>query len=162
MFEKIKHPGPVAVIMCGLPGSGKSTFSKSVPGSRFTYLSTDDFIESAAQWAGKTYDEMFEDNIGPATVYVNEHFRNVVACQGNFIWDQTNLTVKKRRKILSQLPKDYYKICVLVQTNDDTRAERLAARVGKTVPPHILKSMQDSFVMPTEEEGFDIIKVINT
>jgi len=162
MLEQIQHPGPIAVVLCGMPGSGKSTFYRSLGQSRFEYLSTDDFIEGAAAWAGKTYDEMFADNIDGATVAVNANFRNVVACRGNFIWDQTNLTAKKRRKILSQLPKEYYKICVLVQTDEQSRTERLAARVGKTVPAHILKSMQDSFVMPTEEEGFDMIKVINT
>jgi len=161
MLEQIQHPGPIAVVLCGMPGAGKSTASGSFF-ENYVYLSTDAEIEVVAEWSGKTYDDVFAEQIGHATATVNDEFRRATRNGWSFVWDQTNLTVKKRSKILSQLPKDYYKICVVVQTDDETRNARLLARVGKTVPPHILKSMKESFVMPTIEEGFDLVKVINT
>ena len=53
----------------GLPGSGKSTFRAKLEaelmeeGVSFVALSTDDFIEKCARDTGRTYNDMFFDNI---------------------------------------------------------------------------------------------------
>jgi predicted kinase len=145
-------------VLVGLPGSGKSS---SIPEDfdGFVY-STDKFIEDAAKHFNSTYNEMFKDNIGPATMHMNEQLELAIRQLEDVIWDQTNLGSKKRLGILSRFPKAYRKVCVcrLPPRNDIEWIElnsRLFGREGKTIPRHIVESMADSYVEPTLDEGFD-------
>lgn len=158
-IPQIMHPGPYIVVLCGLPGSGKSTF-RGMLKPQAVELSTDDYVEEIAQFRGKNYDDIWSDEIGNATAHVNDQFRAALKAGQSIVWDQTNLTVKKRRKILSQVPKSYYKAAIFVQVHEDLRQKRLLGRPGKVIPAHVDKSMLDSLVIPTEDEGFDEVRVL--
>lgn len=153
---QILHTGPYIIVMCGLPGSGKSTL-RGLFRSDAVQLSTDDLVEEIAQWSGKTYDQVWSDEIGAATAAVQVQFREAVKNRQSIIWDQTNLSVKKRAKILRQVPSDYYKAAIFVHVHEDLRQERLSGRAGKTIPKHIDASMRTSLQIPTEDEGFDAV-----
>jgi hypothetical protein len=81
-------------------------------------------------------------------------------------WDQTNMSSKKRKSILSKFPKNYHKECwcVRVPQTAEEWAEldrRLDSRPGKTIPHHIIEAMADSYVEPELDEGFDKITIVD-
>ena len=70
------------------------------------------------------------------------------------IRDRTSTTVASRKRKFNTLPK-YEHIAIVFKTPDaDELARRLASRPGKNIPDHVMRSMIDGFVMPTEDEGF--------
>lgn len=155
---------PTFYLMVGLPGSGKSTYwnTLSKQSDDIAYLSTDEYVQVRADAEEKTYDDMWADLIGEATEFVHKSFRELVKDGADIVWDQTNLGVKKRKRVLSQVPQAYRKVAVVVSCDESVRQRRLLQRPGKTIPPHVDKSMMDSFVMPTLDEGFDEIVEVRT
>ena len=156
-------------VLVGLPGSGKSTFVNSVfgehPSGVFIY-STDDYIEEYARNRSMTYNEAFKDTINYATQYNNIMLDRAIQNGERVVWDQTNMSSKKRRGILSRFPKSYRKVCwcIAPPRTPEEWAEldhRLASREGKTIPHHIIEAMADSYVEPELDEGFDYILVVD-
>lgn len=153
---------PVCYLLVGLPGSGKSTFVRSkVREMDATVLSTDDAIERYALVMGKTYNEVFSETIKGATAYLDDCLDTAIALDNSIIWDQTNLSKKTRARNLARVPKHYEKIAVVFQVDDEELDRRLRSRPGKTIPDHVIKSMKENFVYPTEDEGFDKILKFN-
>jgi predicted kinase len=164
-------PQPICYVMVGLPGLGKSTlvdFHRKVYDvidmDPFIY-STDAEIESRSAFNGWTYDQGFAEFVEPATKYMNEKLEIAIRCRQDIIWDQTNLTVGKRRKIINRMKQAGYQVrceCIVPPKSDydgdkEDWAQRLANRPGKTIPPHIISNMYESYVEPTFSEGFDMV-----
>lgn len=158
---------PIVTVLVGLPGSGKST---SIPEyfDGFIY-STDNYIESCAKMNGITYTEAFPEFIGQATKHMNKQVEISIRQRADIIWDQTNLTSKKRRGILSRFPDSYARFCACrVPPRDDLEFIDLVARLqdrsaltGKTIPLHLVEQMMSSYVEPTCDEGFDMISLFD-
>lgn len=151
---------PKLYMMIGVPGSGKSTWLRK-NNSNAVIISTDDIIEQTAAAAGKTYNEVFKDNIKFATQLANEHARAAFTADQDVIWDQTNLNAKSRRAKLDLAPDHYEKIAVFFPTPDkEELSKRLDSRPGKNIPQNIMMGMIASLVQPTTDEGFDDIIVV--
>jgi predicted kinase len=157
---------PICYVMVGLPATGKSTRVREMCAmdlDAFVY-STDNFIEDAANHLGITYNEAFEDNIKAATASMNEMLDVAIQYKQNIIWDQTNLGVKKRAKIINRMRQAGYTVnceCVVPPAGDSQNEDwlfRLHNRPGKNIPDHIMKNMMDTYAIPTEDEGFDSIE----
>ena len=155
---------PICTVMVGLPGLGKSTLIERMNKSEAFIYSTDTEIERRCAVNGWTYDQGFIEFIEPATKYMNEQLDIAVRSRQDIIWDQTNLGVGKRRKIINRMKQAGYQVrCVcIVPAASNSIAEsrwkcRLANRPGKTIPQNILTNMIESFTMPTLDEGFDMI-----
>lgn len=152
---------PVFVMLVGLPGSGKSTFrERLVEQGEVVVISSDDIIERECAKVGKTYSEGFSDFVGVASKEMQEIFHAAIKEGKPIIWDQTNLSPKKRKGTLSQVPSMYNKICLVIEVPNDIRQERLKNRPGKVIPKHVDESMMANFVMPTSDEGWDIITIV--
>jgi predicted kinase len=155
---------PIAFIMVGLPGSGKSTWSKTLLQSgQFDLISTDHFIDLEAQKQGKTYDDLHREYIKEADKICRSYLKEVIEAKRNLIWDQTNLSVKSRRSCVQQL-KDYVRIAVVFKIDKETLQSRLNLRAeveGKTISESILSRMCNYFQIPTLEEGFHQIIEVN-
>jgi predicted kinase len=150
-------------MMVGVPGSGKSTWIKENIFNNSIVLSTDDKIEEIASQCDMTYNQVFEDNIKEVTDEFFDEIEYNVTKGNNIIIDRTNLTPKSRKRILNMITSDYKKIAVVVQCSDPfIHANRLASRKGKTIPNHIIESMKNTFIMPSLEEGFNDITIIDT
>lgn len=160
---------PICTIMIGLPGLGKSTIVNFSLGIYdriempvFVY-STDNYIENIAKMLGLTYNDVFAETIKEATEMCNDGLDNAVAEGLDIVWDQTNLAIKKRKKIIDRMKKAGYQVrgeCLMPPKTDEDMTEwnhRLVNRPGKTIPNHVIANMMESFVEPTIEEGFDMI-----
>jgi len=144
---------PKAILLCGVPTSGKSTWVKNHPG--YTIISSDNIIENHAKVTGSSYNEVFEDYIGSAIEIMLEQLKYAVNHNQNIIVDQTHLTPKSRKRKLRLIPNHYEKICVYFEIPKDEmfRRNKNADRT-KTVPRRVLIQMHDSYIRPTEKEEF--------
>jgi predicted kinase len=150
------------ILLCGLPTSGKSTYVeklKKIPyWENVVVLSTDNYIETQAQRVGMTYNQVFEDLIDAATLQLEIDFNNAKNDGRDIIWDQTNLTIKSRRKKLSKLPSNYRRRAVYFEISLKEALERNKHREGKFIPESVLTRMYHQFEIPTIWEGFDYVE----
>jgi predicted kinase len=155
-------------VLVGLPASGKSTLLNFVEDPEFAdtvfVYSTDNVLERVAKQLDKTYDEVFDKHIGPAKLESDIWLAEAIKMKVDVYWDQTNLGVKKRRSIIEKMKKVGYRVEAIVFTPPETVEDitewnrRLQSRKGKTIPDHVIKSMVNSYVEPTLDEGFDAIR----
>jgi predicted kinase len=79
----------------------------------------------------------------------------------NLIWDQTNLSVKTRRKKLLKLPSLYARGVIYFEVSLEEALKRNSTREGKFIPESILKRMYHQFEIPTRNEDFDYVECVN-
>lgn len=164
-FEDIT-PTPDLYVLVGLPGSGKSSWTKkflATVDKPFVVVSTDDILERIASENDSRYNDVINQHYGDAEKEMKrnatEAFRNGIS----IIWDQTNMGANKRRKILAQTPKQYRKIAVVFELDDQELFKRLNKReeeTGKKIGPKIIETMKAGYSEPSKSEGFDeIVKI---
>lgn len=152
-------------ILVGPPGVGKSTWlEKNFQGECFI-ISSDNIIQAVADDEGKTYDEVFPTFVKVADqmmrddfdIYVKDGYTPIVV-------DRTNMNRKSRARFINRLRthRNDYKIHAVVfpKPEDAEYERRLNSRPGKTIPETVIKSMLQSFQMPTLDEGFDTNTII--
>lgn len=147
------------MLLSGVPMSGKSTWLKeNYPDvmviSRDDILlkvaGTDDYGKAYYETDGKLVDKKLTEKL----ILAN-------SLQENVIIDMTQVSVKSRRKNLGYFSDDFYKVSVvfpvLKAQEYKFRNEFRRVNENKFIPPKVLSSMIESFVVPTEDEGFDEI-----
>ena len=156
---------PELVMLCGIPCSGKSTFVNKLRDYEYwensIVLSTDNYIEEQAKRLGMTYNEVFQDCIDEATRQLEMSFVGAKEEGKRIIWDQTNLSIKTRKKKLIKVPSIYKRTVVWFQVDLEEALKRNGTREGKFIPESILKRMYHQFEIPTLEEGFDFVSCGN-
>lgn len=151
------------IFLVGLPGSGKSTAAKGFNEIRIE--SSDDIIETAARVKGKTYDEVFKDEIALADTLFKKNVAMNAKCGHDMIIDRTNLNIKSRKSLIDLVNQNsgdhsyIFTALTFLVTDDEEWNRRLESRIGKTIPKNILISMKNSFVVPSLEEGFSNILI---
>jgi predicted kinase len=157
---------PELVMLCGIPTSGKSTYVNKLKKLDYwkdaVVLSTDNYIEKYAKRVGQTYNEVFDDVIPDATRELEMEFNWSKSKSRNIIWDQTNLSVKTRKKKLSKLPSIYKRGVVYFTVSLEDALKRNKHREGKFIPESILKRMWHQFEIPTLKEGFDYVEKVES
>ena len=133
------------IMMCGIPGSGKSTFCHKFL-TDYTYISRDQIrfslLDDADDYFAKEKEVM--KKFLELTLEVLAEVRRV--CGDDFIIDATHLTKSSRRKILSQLVlPPLYPInevyCIYMKTDLKLALERNSKRTGrKLVPNNVIKN----------------------
>jgi predicted kinase len=145
-------------MLIGVPASGKSTWVEKNKGDALV-ISSDNLIETYAADNGKTYNEVFKDQIKIATKLAMEHAEAAFAADQDVIWDQTNLTKKSRKSKLAMVPEHYRKTAVFFATPlEEEWQRRLNSRQGKSIPSYILDSMIEMLEMPDHTEGWNIVE----
>lgn len=150
---------PSLTLLVGLPGCGKSTFVSNHV-DKFTeavVLSTDAYLERVARLHGKTYDEVWKSCIDAAETEMWAEYRQALADRRDIVVDRTNLTVKARRRFLSQVPRGYVLSAVVFNVADSVIKQRILNRPGKTISMEVIERMKDTYVEPQLSEGFDLV-----
>lgn len=157
-------------VLIGPPGAGKSTWiEKEFQGECFV-VSSDAIIEEVAKSEGKTYNDVFAKYIKAADRLMWDEFsRALVEGQSPLIIDRTNMSRKSRARIfermkwakLDGITLGYTMHAVVFPAPEKEEWERrLNSRPGKTIPDNVIRSMIQSFEMPTLDEGFDTVTVV--
>ena len=156
---------PELVMLCGIPCSGKSTYVNELRDYEYwknaVVLSTDNYIEEQAKRLGMTYNQVFQDCIDEATRQLEMSFARAKDEGKKIIWDQTNLSIKTRKKKLIKVPSIYKRTVVWFRVDLEEALKRNETREGKFIPESILKRMYYQFEVPTLEEGFDFVSCGN-
>lgn len=153
-------------MLIGIPAVGKTTFTESFSKrTLLKHISTDLLIEQWAQERNTTYEALWPTWIQHATNCAIAEANDAIRRGEDFLWDQTNLTVKSRRPKLQNIPNSYIKHAVVfyadAKTDRSLIDQRIASRKGKHIPPEVIDRMFRDFTMPSLSEGFDFIRIIN-
>lgn len=158
------NKNPICIILCGLPGSGKSTwreeFLKENPD--FAVHSQDDIIEEKAKDLNSTYDSIFENYVSKANQLFRDNLKDSIKNRENIIVDRTNLSKKSRRSILSQLPKCYnvyIEVFIVSEKSQSLYRENLLKRTSKQIPDKVVEDMKLRFEFPLLTENDSIIEI---
>lgn len=137
-------------ILCGVPGSGKSTLTKRLSG----YVVSTDSIRKFL-WGDESVikqDKLVFDLAESIIDYM-------LTFEQDVIFDATNLTAAKRARFIKVARRHQAAVLLhWVNCPLQTALERNSERERK-VPVTVIKSLYKSFQMPKTEEGIDIIKV---
>ena len=147
------------IMLCGIPTSGKSTYVEEsrtyTIWNNVVLLSTDSFIEREARKLSMSYNEAFESLIGPANKQLEIDLTDAIRNDKNLLWDQTNLTIRNRKKKLSKVPSSYRKTAIYFPITLEEALDRNKHREGKFIPESVITSMFNQLEPPTVSEGFD-------
>ena len=146
---------PTLTILCGIPGSGKTTYAKKYIDEHpnTIHLSSDSI---RAELYGN---ESAQGN--PAEVFSIMQQRAVDTLNNgqSVVYDCTSITRKDRAGIISSCPKFTKIECHVVWAPIETCVERDAAR-GRTVGKEVIDRMLKRFQSPFYDEGIDEIKIV--
>lgn len=146
---------PTLILLCGIPGSGKSTYAKDyiARNENTIHLSSDAIRKEL--WG----DESIQGN--PAEVFALMQKQAVDALNDgkNVVYDATNITRKDRSGIISICPKFAKIECHIIWAPIETCIERDSIR-GRTVGVEVIDRMLKRFQSPFYDEGIHEIKII--
>ena len=149
-----------AIIMVGLPGSGKSTIARLINCcNQYAIMSLDDIIEDYARQANNTYSEVFEKYVARAAKQLENKIESVIIDGKDIIFDQTNLSIYSRHRIIREL-SNYTITAIVVTEQESVISERLRIRgelTGKIIPDNVIAGMKSRFEFPSLSEGFNKI-----
>lgn len=147
-------------LMMGVPGSGKSTYSKSVLKDGDIYISRDEIryslLTEEDDYFAKENEviKTFIDNIDKSLV--NEEY-----C-GDVYADATHLSPKSRAQVLNQLKNKDKVSAIYLDIPLDLILERNAQRKGRAlVPENVVRRMYNSIILPTKAEGIEELIIID-
>jgi len=152
-----------AIIMVGLPGSGKSTIARLINCcNQYAIMSLDDIIEDYARKENKTYSEVFDKYKESASLQLEHDIDCAIVDGKDIIFDQTNLSVYSRYRRIRELSyyNNYNITAIVVTEQESVISERLRIRgelTGKIIPDAVISSMKSRFELPSLSEGFNKI-----
>lgn len=155
--ECIEQRRPIAILMGGLPGSGKSTFLsknlKWVTDDNFYWIDADQIREKLPEYKGwnasNTHNET-KELVGMAIENIAKN------CKYDVIYDGTMTSKSGYDEMLKSLRENNYKVFVIYLNIDtDTAVQRALNRYvvsGRYVPIEVIKAT------PSGMSGFDHLK----
>jgi len=149
------------IMLVGVPASGKSTWTEKEFQGECVVVSSDKHLDVIAEHYGQTYDGVFSQYMKVAEKMMWEDFDSYVS--GGYspiVIDRTNLSARSRLKFFEQLKNFHrnhgYEIEAVIFKTPEAKEwkRRLESRPGKTIPQHVLESMERSYEQPRLSEGF--------
>lgn len=152
------HSKKRCYFMIGLPGSGKSTFAKQMNGiaKLDNIYSTDQVLEDISKHYNITYNEVLKHAYNFAEYINDKKLKEKYINFPYFIWDQTNLTKKSRRKKLDTIPDTHEIFAIVCKISSlEKHKEILKNRTEKIIDfPSIVEPMIQRYEEPSWDEGF--------
>ncbi len=155
----MKLKEPFVILLIGPTLSGKSTWIRNNYPD-VNVISRDEIVMEVAgtrdyNKAFQTVDQKLVDKV------LSERLTEANSTKNSTIVDMTNMVSKRRKQTLNYFDSDFYKVAVVFPILSDEEYEKRNidrnAKENKWIPPQVIKSMINSFEMPTTEEGFDNI-----
>lgn len=142
------------IILCGIPGCGKTSYGQKWVEENSGLLLSSDAIRKELYG-----DESTQGN--PHEVFSLMQKRAVEALNNgsNVVYDATNITRKDRSGIVAACPKFVKIECHIIWTSIETCINRDKER-GRTVGQAVIDKMLKRFQPPYYDEGIDDIRVI--
>lgn len=142
------------IMMIGIPGSGKSTYVKSIPKEGVAVICPDEIRE---ELTGDASDQTRNSEVFDLAY---KRMRFSLYLQGSVVFDATSLTKEARKKVLSYIPdrKNTTVEYVWMDTPLEECLKRNASR-ERSVPEPVIRRMAEKLEPPTPEEC-DIYKAI--
>ena len=147
-------------IMCGCPGSGKSTYAKQYF-PREWYVSRDEIrfelVPADEEYFSKE-DEVFS--------IFTQKIKDRLTVYGNAVADATHLNPKSRLKLISSIsfPRDTQIHVIFIDTPLKKCIENNEKRKGTRsyVPVPVIKNMYNLLKKPSFEECYGLIDIVHT
>lgn len=139
----------------GVPGSGKSSFGERLREKGFIIISSDEVRKEIFG----TYEA--NTRVQNALVFskILDKVKNAVIDGRDIYYDACNLSAKRRRILLTYIPRHYIKQACLFATPIEECRQRNALRERK-VPDEIITKFFSTFEVPNLDEGFTGIFLI--
>lgn len=141
------------IMLCGLPGSGKSCLARNLTDENTVWISSD-----------KIREELYgsEEKQGDANVVFDEMKKRTIASlkdHKNVIYDACNISSKKRVVLVNELKKNGCTLeCIICATHYEKCLERNYER-ERVVDKSIIKRMYMNWNIPCYYEGWDKISI---
>ena len=134
-------------VMCGLPGSGKTTIARQIAADLNAVVISSDSIREELYG-----DESVQGN--PSVVFDTLYSRAHAAIVDNLsvILDATNVKKRDRARVFKEFP-DNEIAAFVINTPVEVCKQRNGER-ERVVPEYVIDRMAKSFEPPTREEGF--------
>ncbi len=143
-------------LMCGLPGSGKSTFLKTKIKTKETpvIISRDEI-----RFALVKPEEEYFSHENEVYTELWKRINEALITKKDVFVDQTSLTPKARQWLLSHVHGYKNANLIWIDENLNTCLERNELRKGTRsyVPRSVIRRMAAQFIEPSLDEGFDYI-----
>lgn len=145
----------VLIVMCGLPASGKSTYTNWLAESGVFFAVCPDSIRKAFYG-----DENIQGD-GKRVFETAYHDIKEYACLGeNVVFDATNIDRKTRKNLVKEM-RPYFDVIICKWFSTPLTVCKLRnAKRERQVPEEVLDSMYERFRAPMLDEGFDLVEEI--
>lgn len=140
------------IMLVGLPGAGKSACAQELAETRGCVLVSSDAIRKELYGEESTLGSQGEV-FGTMLKRSTEALKREV----DVVWDATDLSRKRRKGVIEQLPKHIEKCCMIIWAKYETCLQRNEER-NRKVPPDVIKQMLSRFEVPYYDEGWDEIQ----
>ena len=149
---------PVALFLCGIPCSGKTTYAAQSRFDDYEYICSEDFINSKMMEHGIDKAEALLKYRSGIKKYIKRRIQETVAEGKSFILDQTNTYQSARIKKLKLIPEEYHKraIYFILDYHDALKInDKRYQEEGNYTYPNLIKHFYDEYTYPSKKEGFD-------
>lgn len=145
---------PELIMLCGLPGSGKTTYAEHYKDTHNCVHMSSDNIRSELYG-----DPSIQGDPNEVFGVMNSRTVELLNKGQSVIYDATNLTRKSRASIISMCPKPILLECVITWNSIEQCIENDKNR-DRHVGERVIDRMVKSFQAPFYDEGFHSIRVV--
>jgi predicted kinase len=146
---------PRFVMMCGLPGSGKSYYAKQLAEKENFVICSSDALRQ--ELYGDINDQSHNEKVFQE---LHKRIKENLKAGKNVIYDACNISSKQRKAFIAELGKiDCQKECIIVASPYEDCLKSNQER-DRTIPTNAITTMYKNWTTPYYFEGWDKIDIV--